>query len=134
MFWLAVLAHLGSNPAWAVMPDAALIAKIERAIQLPPTARRLDGYDRYYAPTIFSGRHMIVGLFLATRIADQNERRAKSDPDYWKSAPDRKGRIQILSSEDRFPEGISDGGCLQILIYWDTATEKVAGVSCNGLA
>jgi hypothetical protein len=120
VLWLTILAFCGSARADDATLTPAVVAKIERAVTLPSTASAMDGYDRYYAPTTYSNRPMIVGLFLATSIANERE--------------PRKGRFRIVSSEADLPGGISDGGCLEIHVYWDIATEKIAGVFCNGLA
>lgn len=115
-------------------PDLATVELIERTARLPPTSGPLDGYDRYYARNTITGRKVIVGLYLATHIADERERYGRGDPHYWEPVPPRKGRLHLLANASELPGDIADGGCEEINVIWDVATEKVAGVECNGLA
>jgi hypothetical protein len=91
------------------------VQQIENAVHLPDGAGPIGSYDRYYAPDVVSGRHVIVGLYLAT-------------------GPGGVGRTHLLQHASDLPLGILDGGCEEIRVYWDVATSKVIGVSCNGVA
>jgi hypothetical protein len=130
----AVLLLAATTPARASTPDLSTIERIERAVQLPPTSDPIDGYDRFYAPDTVFGRRMIVGLYLATHITDEGERYRKGDPDFWKGGPPRKGRTHLFANKDLLPDGIADGGCEEIHVFWDLARAKVVSIFCNGTA
>jgi hypothetical protein len=115
-------------------PDLATIEQIEHAVRLPASSYPLVGYDRYYARDTVSGRQVIVGLYLATNITDERKRFEKGGSNISKDRLYRKGEVHLLLSLSLFPDGITDGGCDEIRVYWDVATAKIAGVFCNGLA
>ena len=117
--------------ARAAAPDLATVGRIERAVRLPESSRPLDGYDRYYAPDSISDRQVIVGLYLATEMADERESYKKRH--FWNGGRPRKGQLQVLANASMLPDGITDGGCEEIHVYWDVMTSKIAGVFCNGL-
>ena len=114
--------------------DLATVERIEKSVQLPAHSRPVDGYDRYYAPDTVSGRKVIVGLYLATDIADERERYREGNRDYWKGGPPRKGQRHLLLNASLLPDGIDDGGCEEIHVYWDVSNAKIAGIFCNGPA
>jgi len=94
-------------------PSASAIAALEGQLKLPKGAWPLSGYDRYYTGTWVSGRRMIKGV-LYIEHANQH------------------GKVRIVT-EQELPV-IMDGGCSVVTVFFDVATNRVAGTFCNGIA
>jgi len=124
---MLAMAATATSPAIPVTPA---VEQIESVVSLPRGAQ-INRYDRYYAPQVISGRKMIVGTYLATEIVDQEDSYQHGDADWSKRHPERSGRVHVLVKDSDLPLGITDGGCLEIHVYWDVALSKVLRVSCN---
>jgi hypothetical protein len=92
--------------------QAALMARIEREVRLPPGAGALATYARYYAWRDGKDGRKVVAV--------------------WQNLTgERPGRHWV--TERDFPV-IMDGGCGVVSLTWDVATARIEQVACNGYA
>ncbi len=73
--------------------------------------RTLREYDRYYA---FSAPGRIKAIYLAR-------------------GPTAAGKRSWLIDPEKMPF-IFDGGCRQVTVLYDTTTDRLLSVACNGVA
>ena len=107
---LALAVPLHANAVPLNSAKTADVDSLERTVKLPPGSYPIDAYARYYTVESISHRRMVLGYFVF-------------------GGPEPAGRYLHGS-----PVSISDGGCSVVTVYFDLKTQKVAGVSCNGLA
>ena len=100
-----------ANPnGW--VPDADVIAVLERTIKLPAGATTLEHYNRYYTGVIESGHRKLVATYVGE---------------------DGRGKIMVVDSVSALP-GILDGGCGVISVEYDVTDHRFLKVLCNGYA
>lgn len=124
-FLAAVLAVI-SLPALAIptsgevwLPSLAEVQHVESKVTMPEGAQPMSAYVRYYAGITVDGKKTIYGVYLATGVV----RDMKQDP--------RPG-IRIVTARE-VPE-IDDGGCSQVTVEFDVASDSVTRIRCNGQA
>ncbi len=114
---LPALAIPNSGEVW--LPSMAEVQHVESKVTMPDGAQAMSAYVRYYAGITVDGRKVIYGVYLATGVV----RDMKQDP--------RPG-IRIVTARE-VPE-IDDGGCSQVNVEFDVASDTVTRVRCNGQA
>ncbi|NEX92726.1 hypothetical protein [Caulobacter sp. 17J65-9] len=133
---LALIAGMTAAGAAGAAPDvptAAEVARVEAGLTLPAGARALYDYDRYYARSVVDGRPVILGLYQRTWIRDVKEHQQRNPQNWNMASPQRVGEVQRVRKAG-LPREITDGGCEQIRVVFDLEANKVADVSCNGVA
>jgi hypothetical protein len=94
-----------------------LIGRIERIVQLPPGAEKLESYARYYALK----DQRVVGTYIT--LVDPKS------PYYDLPI----GQHRWLDDSRNLP-AISDGGCSVVEVIYNPASKKVEETICNGEA
>jgi hypothetical protein len=139
----ATLAACADSAAIPRESHEALMDRIETSISLPKRAAALDAYGRYYAD-LPEGRVRAIYLIpskpldpaAACWTGDRPctaEERASLESDWAAAASGslKAGERRWLGDGEAAPQ-IMDGGCSQITIDYEIATERFLGVVCNG--
>ena len=151
-FIAALLIALVIVSGCARMPPVKekLMNEIERAVVLPKGARSLNSYGRNYA---FSGRNKVTAVYLvpspppdpgqgcdvmlanlSSRPCTKQEVAESAASAARASASETPaGQRRWFVNRDDLPV-VSDGGCEQVTIEFDTAAHRVIWVACNGIA
>jgi hypothetical protein len=120
IFATASVSALASPPTgepW--LPSPVDIQRVEAKVILPVGASPMNAYVRYYAGTTKEGRQIIRGVYLVvTVVKDMHQ--------------DARPGIRLVTERD-IPE-IEDGGCHQVNLEYDVATDAVTRIRCNGQA
>lgn len=115
---LAVICTLLSVSAWAAPQMRSLslddIRRVESLVKMPPGARSIESYNRFYAIKVENGREIIWGKFFPT------------------TSDLPPPTVHIVAAE-KMPAGIQDGGCLQVNLFYDVRDAKITFIGCNGL-
>jgi len=124
--------------------------EIERSVVLPKSAKPLSAYGRNYA---FLGQGIVVATYLIPsppipvdggcemmlenlssrpctkeEIAEQVASNARAA-----AAETPAGKRRWFRTPNDLPD-ISDGGCQQVNVQFDTASHRILVVACNGIA
>lgn len=151
---LSPVLFLAAFAASAPVPERsareALMDEIERQIQLPAGAHRLDEYGRYYA---FAGKRRVEAVYMLPpepetpdpRPADWGceevllngkdlaTREVPCPPEPDLSRYLKAGQRRWVADREALPF-IADGGCTVVHVDFDLKTRKVEHVGCNGHA
>jgi hypothetical protein len=100
-----------NDPDWT--PSAQQVAELEAAVTLPPGAKPLASYARYYTGVRESGRQLIKGVLV-----------------YPSSGDGRSAGSSIVPGA-QMPE-IFGGGCFVIELTQDVAAKRFVEVHCHG--
>ena len=101
------------------LPSPGDIQRVEAKVTLPAGASPMNAYVRYYAGTTHDGHQIIRGVYLVTAVVKDMHQ-------------DSRPGIRIVTERD-IPE-IDDGGCHQVNVEYDVATDTVTRIRCNGQA
>ena len=116
---LTVICTLLSVSAWAASPQVRALSlddirHVESLVKMPPGAKSIANYNRFYALTVETGREVIWGVF----VLDISRPTA---PTVHIVAPDEMPAVQ-------------DGGCSVVNLRYDIREAKITAAFCNGLA
>ena len=100
--------------AW--QPTSEVVEVLEHAIALPPRAKPLSSYARYYTGEVVEGRKLVRGYYLSESFSET-------------FAADKPG-VYLRASKAL----VADGGCAVITVYYDPASKSFAAITCNGYA
>jgi hypothetical protein len=109
-----------ADPAPAPAPtggvDMATALKIEGKVQLPERAQTLDHYARFYWREAEAPEGIVNGYYVGT-----------DNPPFptWPKAGIHLEKPNL---------GVADGGCFVINLTYDTRTDQVVTIRCNGFA
>jgi hypothetical protein len=139
----------GCSPA-PESKEAVIMNEIERAVVLPAGAKPLDAYGRNYA---WDGPGKVVATYLkpsqpldrrigcdvmlenfASRPCTEKEIAESAASEARSIAAETRAGQRRWFSDPRNLPSISDGGCMQVNVEYDTATHRVLTVACNGEA
>jgi hypothetical protein len=101
------------------LPSPAEVQRLEAKVTLPQDASPMTAYVRYYAGTTRDGKQVIRGVYLVVAVVRDMKQ-------------DARPGIRIVTERD-IPE-IDDGGCHQVNIDYDVATDTITRIRCNGQA
>jgi hypothetical protein len=101
------------------LPSPADVARLEAKVTLPAGASPMGAYVRYYAGTTKDGKQIIRGVYLVTAVVKDMHQ-------------DARPGVRIVTERD-IPE-IEDGGCHQVNVEYDVATDTITRIRCNGQA
>jgi hypothetical protein len=101
------------------LPSPADVARVEAKVTLPAGASPMNAYVRYYAGVSTNGRQIIRGVYLVTAVVKDMHQ-------------DARPGVRIVTERD-IPE-IEDGGCHQVNLEYDVATDSITRIRCNGVA
>ena len=116
---LTVICALLSVSAWAAAPQVRALSlddirRVESLVKMPPGAKSIASYNRFYAIKVENGREMIWGTFLL---------------DTLRPPPPA---VHIVAPEEM--PVIQDGGCSVVNLLYDIREAKITAAFCNGLA
>ena len=121
-----VLARIAAEEAApAVVVTDETIGAIESRIEMPPGARPLAEYDRYYSGVRLSGREGVQGVLLLRR---------------WFGDINRDGVAPVEGMANVYRGGadalpiVSDGGCAVVTLYFDLAAQEFVELHREGLS
>jgi len=86
------------------------VVEIEKVIELPPEAHKLENYDRYYAEDGGENAHAIVGIFRFNSSG--------------------KGKVFVVSHTSL--PAVFDGGCNVIHLRYSKSRNQFESIQCNG--
>ena len=124
--------------------EEVLMDEIERKVVLPTDAQPLESYGRNYT---FSNNRNVVATYLIPLAPPLRGEGCEMMLENFSSRPCTKeevsegatakdietvaGKRRWFKSSNNLPF-ISDGGCAQINITYDTTAHRVLSVTCNG--
>ena len=121
-----VLARIDAEEAApAVVVTDEAIRTIEARIEMPPDARPLDEYDRYYSGVRLSGREGVQGVLLLRRAFGDINRDAMTAVD---------GMANVYRGDADSLPLVSDGGCSVVTLYFDLASQQFVELHREGLS
>jgi hypothetical protein len=94
-------------------PSEQQIANLEGSVHLPPDAKPIESYARYYAGVRQSGRQLIRGVLV------------------YPSPGDGRSPGSFIIGEPQMPQ-IFGGGCFVIELTLDVAAKRFVEVHCHG--
>lgn len=115
-FSLAACARTSSIPPASLLPSIDEVRGIEEALQMPPGAKPMDTYVRYYSGTMYKGRHIFVGTFLAESTFPSQSPPAEV----------------VISALEELPS-VFGGSCGVVHVMYDVATKRITSAECNPL-
>lgn len=121
-----VLARIAAEEALppVVVTDETIRA-IESRIEMPPGARPIEEYDRYYSGVRLSGREGVQGVLLLRRSFEHVNR--------GDMAP-VEGMANIYRGDADSMPLVADGGCSVVTLYFDLAAQEFVELHREGLS
>ena len=116
---IPVLLLLAACSSAAEIQQRRTMEEIEKQVQLPAGAEKLEAYARYYA----MDRNRVVGRYIARSLVDPEN--------VYYDLP--AGQNRWIADHRNLPL-ISDGGCSVVDVVYDPAKQRVEQASCNGVA
>jgi hypothetical protein len=91
------------DPPWAL--DAGMVGQLETRAVMPPGAKPIDAFTRYYVPGYDHGRRVVYGLL-------------------------KEGGDKHI----HFSNGpiIMDGGCSVVELVFDVTADQMTSIKCHG--
>jgi hypothetical protein len=93
-------------------PSVRAVADLEATMTLPPGAKLITKYARYYTGEMEAGRPIILGILVLD---------------------DHRPAGTYIISETAMPL-ILDGGCTVITVKFDVHASQIESLACNGFA
>lgn len=121
-----VLARIAAEEALpAVVVSDEAIRTIESRIEMPPGARPLEEYDRYYSSVRLSAREGVQGVLLLRRSFANVTRGAMAPVD---------GMTNVYRGVADSMPLVADGGCSVVTLYFDLASQEFVELHREGLS
>lgn len=121
-----VLARIAAEEA---MPPVAVsdetIRTIESRIEMPPGARPLAEYDRYYSGVRLSGREGVHGVLLLRETFTHANRGTMASVE---------GMANVYRGDADAMPLVADGGCSVVTLYFDLASQEFVELHREGLS
>lgn len=101
------------------------IRTIESRIEMPPGARPLEEYDRFYSGGRLSGREGVQGVLLLRETFTHVSR--------GEMAP-VEGMANVYRADADSMPLVADGGCSVVTLYFDLASQEFVELHREGLS
>jgi hypothetical protein len=106
------------------LPSAAQVATVEAAVKMPPGAKPLSDYTRYYTGIVAADGRMPGNVPAGHKLIW-----GKYDLPF-RYEPYRPG-IHVVARSDM--PLIMDGGCMIVNVYYDVDAGHIVYTKCNGV-
>ncbi len=121
-----VLARIAAEEAQPpVVVSDETIRTIESRIEMPPSARPLAEYDRYYSGVRLSGREGVHGVLLLRETFAHVNRGAMAPVE---------GMANVYRGDADSMPLVADGGCSVVTLYFDLASQEFVELHREGLS